>query len=165
MDLVRSIGAEHVIDYTREDFTRSGRQYDVILDNAGTGGISGSRRVLAPDGTLIYNNGTHGLGPIIRLQLMRPFARQKFPFFITKINYADLVTLRELIESDRVRPVIDRTYPLGEAARAIGQVGEGHARGKVIVSISGARSNTARNPPFQMPGGTSQGSRGGPSTA
>jgi NADPH:quinone reductase-like Zn-dependent oxidoreductase len=135
MDLVKSIGAEHVVDYTREDFTRSGQQYDVILDNAGTGGSSGSRRVLAPDGTLIYNNGTHGLGPIIRLQLMRPFARQKFPFFITHINYADLVTLRELIESGKVSPVIDRTYPLSEAAKAICHVGEGHARGKVIVSI------------------------------
>ncbi len=135
MDLVKSIGAEHVVDYTREDFTRSGQQYDVILDNAGTGGLSGSRHVLIPDGTLIYNNGTHGLGPIIRLQLMRPFARQKFPFFITKINCADLVTLGELIESGRVTPVIDRTYPLSEAAKAIGHVGEGHARGKVIVSI------------------------------
>jgi NADPH:quinone reductase-like Zn-dependent oxidoreductase len=82
VDLVKSIGAQHVVDYTREDFTLSGRQYDVILDNAGTGGISGSRRVLAPGGTLIYNNGTHGVGPIIRLQLMRPFARQKFPFLL-----------------------------------------------------------------------------------
>jgi len=135
VDLVKSIGAEHVVDYTREDFTRSGRQYDVILDNAGTGGLSGSRRVLAPDGTLIYNNGTHGLGPIIRLQLMRPFVRQKLPFFITKINYADLATLRELIESGRVTPVIDRTYPLSEAAKAVGHVGEGHARGKVIVTV------------------------------
>jgi NADPH:quinone reductase-like Zn-dependent oxidoreductase len=135
VDLVKSIGAEHVVDYTREDFTRSGLLYNVILDNAGTGGISGSRRVLAPDGTLIYNNGTHGLSPLIRLQLMRPFARQKFPFFITKINVADLVALRELIESGRVTPVIDRTYPLREAAKAIGHVGEGHARGKVIVTI------------------------------
>jgi NADPH:quinone reductase-like Zn-dependent oxidoreductase len=135
VDLVRSIGADHVIDYTREDFTRSGRQYDVILDNAGTGGLSRSRRVLSPDGTLIYNNGTHGLGPIIRLQLMRPFVRQKFPFFITKINFADLVTLGGLIESGRVTPVIDHTYPLSETAAAIGHVGEGHARGKVIVTI------------------------------
>jgi NADPH:quinone reductase-like Zn-dependent oxidoreductase len=135
VDLVRSIGAEHVVDYTREDFTRSGRQYDVILDNAGTGGISGSRRVLAPAGTLIYNNGTHGLSPILRLQLMRPFVRQKFPFFITRINFADLVTLGALIEQGKVTPVIDSTYPLSEAAKAIGHVGEGHARGKVIVSI------------------------------
>ena len=136
LDLLKSLGAEHVVNYTREDFTRSGRQYDVILDNAGTGGISGSRRVLAPDGTLIYNNGTHGLGPIIRLQLMRPFVRQKFPFFITKVNYTDLVALRDLIESGAVTPVIDRTYPLSEAAKAIGYVGGGHARGKVIVSIA-----------------------------
>jgi len=135
VELVKSIGAEHVVDYTREDFTRSGLQYDVILDNAGTGGISGSRRVLAPDGTLIYNNGTHGLGPIVRLQLMRPFARQKFPFFITKINFDDLVALAELIESGKVMPVIDRTYPLTEAAQAIRHVGGGHARGKVVVSI------------------------------
>jgi len=135
VELVKSIGAEHVVDYTREDFTRSGLQYDVILDNAGTGGISGSRRVLAPDGTLIYNNGTHGLGPIVRLQLMRPFARQKFPFFITKINLDDLVALAELIESGKVMPVIDRTYPLTEAAQAIRHVGGGHARGKVVVSI------------------------------
>lgn len=136
LDLLKSLGAEHVVNYTREDFTRSGRQYDVILDNAGTGGISGSRRVLAPDGTLIYNNGTHGLGPIIRLQLMRPFVRQKFPFFITKVNNTDLVALRDLIESGAVTPVIDRTYPLSEAAKAIGYVGGGHARGKVIVSIA-----------------------------
>ena len=135
VELVKSIGAEHVVDYTREDFTRSGLQYDVILDNAGTGDISGSRRVLAPDGTLIYNNGTHGLGPIVRLQLMRPFARQKFPFFITKINLDDLVALAELIESGKVMPVIDRTYPLTEAAQAIRHVGGGHARGKVVVSI------------------------------
>jgi NADPH:quinone reductase-like Zn-dependent oxidoreductase len=135
VDLVKSIGATHVIDYNGEDFTRSRQQYDVILDNAGTGGISGSRRVLVRDGTLIYNNGTHGIGPIVRLQLMRPFARQKFPFFITKINYADLVTLRELIESGKVRPVIDQTYPLSEAANAVRHVGEGHARGKVIISV------------------------------
>jgi NADPH:quinone reductase-like Zn-dependent oxidoreductase len=135
IDLVKSIGAEHVVDYTREDFTRAGQRYDVILDNAGTGGISGSRRVLAPDGTLIYNNGTHGLGPFVQLQLMRPFARQKFPLFITRINYADLMTLRELIESGRVTPVLDRTYPLSEAAKAVAHVGEGHARGKVIVTV------------------------------
>jgi NADPH:quinone reductase-like Zn-dependent oxidoreductase len=141
VDLVRSIGADHVIDYTQEDFTQSGQRYDVILDNVANHSLSDCRRALTPKGTLIPNNGTAGgrwtgtLGRTVKALVMSPFLRQRLRPFISKEKNGDLVVLKELIEAGKVIPVIDRTYPLSEAPDAIRHLEEGHARGKVVITV------------------------------
>ena len=132
VELVKSIGADHVIDYTRENFTKSGERYDVILDNAGSHTLSTVSRVLGADGTLVYNSGA----PLRRIVLAMLLSRmgQKVFTFLAKLNHDDLEVIRLLIESGRVRSIIDRTYPLGEAAAAIAYVEAGHTRGKVVVT-------------------------------
>jgi NADPH:quinone reductase-like Zn-dependent oxidoreductase len=140
-DLVRSIGADHVIDYTREDFAEGQRRYDVILDIGGNSSLSRLRRALAPQGTLVIVGGEGGgrwLGGLdrqLRALVLSRFVDQKLRMFISKENLADLVVLKELIESGKIRPVIDRTYPLREAPKAIRYMEEGHARGKVVITI------------------------------
>ena len=135
VDLVKSIGARHVVDYTRQDFTQAGVQYDVILDNAGSHSLSETRRALAPGGMLIYNNGTHGFSPIIQLFVLKPFVKHKLRFFIAKLNRANQEALKGFIESGQVRPVVDEVYPLSQAAKAVAHVGTGHAHGKVVISV------------------------------
>jgi NADPH:quinone reductase-like Zn-dependent oxidoreductase len=135
-DLVRSIGADHVIDYTRDDFTRSGQRYDLIIDNVGNHSLSKCRRVLSVDGTLILNSGRGGLHRIVIVLALSRFVRQRLRFFIAKVNRADLVALSQLMESGKVTSVIDRSFPLSEADRAIAYVGAGHARGKVVISVA-----------------------------
>ena len=140
VELVRSIGADHVIDYTKEDFTQSEQRYDVILDNAETHSLSECRRVLAPKGTYIPNRGSGGrwigpLGRIAKARVISLFVRQKLHPFLSKENNEDLVQLKELLESGKVTPVIDRTYALSESAEALAYVGEGHARGKVVIAV------------------------------
>jgi NADPH:quinone reductase-like Zn-dependent oxidoreductase len=140
VDMVRSIGADHVIDYTKEDFTQSGQRYDVILDNAEAHSLSECRRVLAPKGTYIPNRGTGGrwigpLGRIAKARMVSLFVRQRLRPFLSKENTEDLFHLKELIESGKVTPVIDRTYPLSKSAEALAYVAEGHARGKVAISV------------------------------
>jgi NADPH:quinone reductase-like Zn-dependent oxidoreductase len=140
VDMVRSIGADHVIDYTKEDFTQSGQRYDVILDNVETHSLSECRRALAPKGTYIPNNGAGGrwvgpLGRIAKAKMISLFVRQRLRPFLSKENTEDLFHLKELIEFGKITPVIDRTYPLTESAQALGHVGQGHARGKVVVTV------------------------------
>ena len=140
VDMVRSIGADHVIDYTKEDFTQSGQRYDVMLDNAETHSLSKCRRVLAPKGTYIPNRGSGGrwigpLGRIIKARAISLLVRQRLRPFLSMENNEDLVHLKELIESGKVTPVIDRTYPLSESAEALAYVAEGHARGKVVITV------------------------------
>lgn len=141
VDLVRSLGADHVVDYTTEDFTRSGRRYDVLLDVAGSRSWSACKRVLEPRATLVIvgaPKGTRLLGPlsrIVRLRLASVGSKRKAVFFIAKLNRADLDVLRELIEAGQVTPFVDRTYPLSETAAAFRYLGEGHARGKVVVTL------------------------------
>ena len=140
-DLVQSIGADHVIDYTREDFTHGESRYDVILDNVANHSLSDCRRALDPKGMLLPNNGTAGgawfgpLGRMVAALALSPFlSRQGRPFMATPTR-EDLVALRELIEAGEVTPVIDRTYPLGETPEAMAHVGAGHARGKVVITV------------------------------
>ncbi len=139
--MVRSIGADHVIDYTEEDITQSGQRYDLILDNAASHSLSDLRRALTPRGTLIPNNGTSGgrwtgtLGRTLTALVMSPFLRQRLRPFVSKETNGDLVVLKELVEAGKVTPVIDRTYPLSEAPDAIRHLEEGHARGKVVVTV------------------------------
>ena len=135
VDLVESMGADHVIDYTREDFTRNGHRYDLILDNVGNHPLSETRRALAISGTLIYNSGRAGFGPIVQVNVLRPIVRHKLRFFIAKFNAADMTTLAQLMESGKVTPAIDELYPLGQSARAVAHVGAGHTRGKVVITI------------------------------
>ncbi len=140
VDLVRSIGAHRVIDYTREDFTRSGQRYDLILDIGGNRSMSDCRRVLVPDGTLVVVGGPAGrwFGPLARpleaLVLSR-FVSQRMLPFLAHQSKEDLVVLKELIEAGKVSPVIDRCYPLVEAPEAIRYVEDGHARGKVVITM------------------------------
>ena len=141
VDLVRSLGADHVIDYTREDFADGEHRYDVILDIAAATGLSHLRRALTPRGTLVIVGGETGgrwLGGIdrqLRAHLLFPLVSQKLSMFIASENAADLAILRDLLESGKITPAIDRTYPLSETPAAIRHVQEGRARGKVVITI------------------------------
>jgi NADPH:quinone reductase-like Zn-dependent oxidoreductase len=141
VEMVRSLGADHVIDYTREDFTRGGRRYDLLLDNAGNHSLADCLRALTARGTLVSNSGEskgRWIGPlsrIARVKVAAPFVSQRLRFFLARVNHADLALLKELVESGRVTPVIDRTVPLSETAEAVGYVMAGHARGKVVISV------------------------------
>ena len=139
-DMVRSIGADQVIDYTKDDFTRGGQPYDLIFDSVGNRSLSDLRRVLDPNGTLVIVGAADGrwIGPLIaplKARLLSPFVSQKLNFFITKRSNPDLILLKDLIEDGKVTPVIDRTYPLNEVPEAIRYLEEGHARGKVVITV------------------------------
>ncbi|MBB5957940.1 NADPH:quinone reductase-like Zn-dependent oxidoreductase [Saccharothrix tamanrassetensis] len=139
-ELVRSIGADHVIDYGARDFTREGARYDVILDNVGNHALSDLRRALTPKGTLVLNSGRGGrwLGSaprIVRALATSLFTGQRLKVFFSAVNAADLAELAALVESGRVVPVVGRTLPLARAADAFAYFGEGHARGKVVVTV------------------------------
>ena len=135
VDMVRSIGADHVIDYTQADFTRSGQSYDLILDNVANRSFSDCRRALTARGTLVPNSAHAGMGYIVRALVRSVFVRQQGRPFVSIPNTRDLVVLKELIEIGKVTPVIDRTYRLSETPEALGYVGAGHARGKVVITM------------------------------
>ncbi|MFN8629274.1 MAG: NAD(P)-dependent alcohol dehydrogenase [Chloroflexota bacterium] len=138
VELVRSIGADHVIDYTKQDFRKGGPRYDLILDNVGDHSMSATRRALAPNGLLISNGGGHAggaLGRVIRLAIVSLFVRQQGKPSLKVQNRADLQALKELVEAGQVVPVLDATYPLRETPKAIGRVAGGHARGTVVLAI------------------------------
>ena len=139
--MVRSIGADHVVDYTREDFTHKDQRYDFVLDNAGNHSLSDLRRALIPMGTLVPNGGgfeNHWFangGRVISAHVLTRFVSHRLRPFLVSPKFEDLVVLKELIEAGKLKPVIERTYPLSETPEAIGHVGEGHARGKIAVTI------------------------------
>jgi NADPH:quinone reductase-like Zn-dependent oxidoreductase len=141
MDTVRSLGADHVIDYTREDITAAGRRYDVILDIGGNRPLKHLRSVLAPRGTLIIVGGETGgrwlagSGRQLRALLLSPFTGQTLTTLICSENTPDLLALTKLIESGQVRPVIDRTYSLSQTPAAIQYMRDGHAQGKVVINL------------------------------
>lgn len=140
VEMVRSIGADQVIDYTREDFTRNGRQYDVIFDLVGKHSLSACRRALTPNGTLVMSsgNGSRWFGPMPRIVTalaLSPFMRQKMVPLVAKQTQEDLVALKEIIEAGKVTPVMDRRYRLDEAPEALRHHGEGHARGKSVITV------------------------------
>ena len=141
VDLVRSLGADHVIDYTRDDFAKGQQRYDVILDIGGNASLSRLRRALAPKGTLVIVGGETGgrwLGGYdrqLRARLLSRFVGQNLRSFINSENYQDMIVLTELIEAGKVTPVIDRTYPLTEVPKAIRYLEEGHARGKLVITV------------------------------
>jgi NADPH:quinone reductase-like Zn-dependent oxidoreductase len=140
VDLVRSIGADQVVDYTREDFARSDRRYDLVLDLVANRSLSDLRRALTPEGALVLSGGGGGrlLGPvglIFRANVRSRFVSQRLISFLAQLGRDDLVALTELIEAGKVTPVVDRTYPLSEAPEAIRYLETGHARGKVVVTV------------------------------
>lgn len=139
IDLVRSLGADRVIDYTRDDFTQDGERFDLLLDNVGNRSLSEMRRILTPDGKCTMAGAPKALpavfGRLFKATAWSPFLRQKFKFFIAKIKKDDLITLCELIAAGKLTPAIDRRYPLSETANAIAYVEEGHARAKVVITL------------------------------
>jgi NADPH:quinone reductase-like Zn-dependent oxidoreductase len=140
VELVRSIGADEVIDYTAADFAGSGRRYDLIVDAVGNRSLGDCRRALTPKGTLVLVGGGGGrwLGPLalpLRAAVMSRFVSQRLRPFLAQIKKPDLVVLKELIEAGKVTPVIDRTYPLSDTPEAIRYLEAGHARGKVVITV------------------------------
>jgi NADPH:quinone reductase-like Zn-dependent oxidoreductase len=141
VDMVRSIGADHVIDYTREDFAEGDKRYDLILDIGGNSSLSRLRRALAPPGTLVIVGGETderwlgGTDRQLRALMLSPFVGQKLGTFVSSENHEDMNVLKELIEAGKVTPIIDRTYPLSEVPEAIRYLEEGRARGKVVITV------------------------------
>lgn len=139
VEMVRSIGANHVIDYTREDYTRNGQRYDLILDNVGNHSLAGNRRVLKPHGTYVLAGfaGMFGLVQVMLLgKLISKLSRQKITFKLSDANEKDLQFLQKLLATGKIVPVIDRCYPLSETAEAIRYLEAGHARGKVVITVA-----------------------------
>jgi NADPH:quinone reductase-like Zn-dependent oxidoreductase len=146
LQMVRSIGADHVIDYTQEDFTNGTERYDLIFDNVGNHTFSERRRILTPNGICVLA-GIGGSGPNqgqilprvfgnLKAAFFSRFVDQKFVMFLAELNHNDLAFLAELMQSGKLTPVIDRTYKLGEAAAAITYLDQGHARGKVVIKVA-----------------------------
>lgn len=141
VDRVRSLGADHVVDYTQEDFTRSDRRYDLLFDVAGTRSWSECKRVLNPQATLVIVGAPKGgrllgpLGHIAALRLASVRSSQKAVFFVAKFNMPDMVALQDLLETGKVTPAIDTQYELSEIAEAFRYFGEGHARAKVVIAV------------------------------
>jgi NADPH:quinone reductase-like Zn-dependent oxidoreductase len=141
-ELLRSIGADEVIDYTREDFTASGKQYDFILDNVSNHSLTDLRGALTPTGMLVPNGGNFGNrwfaggGRTVRAVILSKFVGQTLRTFIQSDKLENLEVLRELLAAGKVTPVIDRVFPLAEAHQALDHVGAGHARGKTVVSVA-----------------------------
>lgn len=144
VELVRSIGADHVIDYTKEDFTRSWQQYDFILDNVSNRSLADLRRALTPTGMLVPNGGRFDKtwmasgGRIVQGKVMFQFGSQTLGNFLVKMGHEGLLALTELIEAGKVTPVLDRSFSLSETAQALDHVGAGHARGKTTITIDAA---------------------------
>jgi NADPH:quinone reductase-like Zn-dependent oxidoreductase len=144
VETVRSLGADVVVDYTADDFTLRDERYDLLLDVNGTRSFSEYRRVLEPDARIVIVGAPKGnrvigpLGHVIKVKLGSVGRSQKVGFFVAKLTREDLVVLSELAESGKVTPVIDRRYPLGEVADAMRYLGEGHARGKIVVTVQSA---------------------------
>lgn len=140
VDVVRSIGADHVIDYTKEDFTKVRQRFDVVIDSAASRSVSDCRRVLTPTGTYVHlgDSGGRWIGGFthsLKTLLVSPFVSQKMRTFTVSPKQDDLVVLGELIDSGEVTPVIERTYPLIETPQALRYIEEGHARGKVVITV------------------------------
>ena len=143
LDMVRSLGADHVIDYTKEDFAKTGQQYDVILDNVPNHSLSDCRRVLTPKGKYVMIGGggpndgrwVGPFGRVIATMLLSPFVSQEMGMMMADVSQKDLTILGDLMQSGKVTPVIDRRYKLSEVPEAIRYLEEGHARGKVVITL------------------------------
>ncbi|PYJ50093.1 MAG: alcohol dehydrogenase [Verrucomicrobia bacterium] len=143
VDLVRSLGADHVIDYTKEDFAKGEQRYDVILDNVPNHSLSECRRILNPNGKYVMIGGggpndSRWIGPfgrVINTMILSPFVSQKMGMMMADPSQKDLAVLADMMQSGKVKPVIDRTYKLSEVPEAIRYLEQGHARGKVVITV------------------------------
>jgi NADPH:quinone reductase-like Zn-dependent oxidoreductase len=141
VEQTRAIGADRVIDYTREDFTRSGERYDIMFDVAGNRSWSECKRVLKDDAKLVIAGGSKKnrligpMGKVVRMRLASVPGNRDVAMFLAKTNREDMATLQELLASGKVKSMIDRTYSLNELPDALGYLGEGHARGKIVVTV------------------------------
>ena len=135
VESMRAIGADHVVDYTQEDFCRTGQRYDLILDNVGNRSFSDCKQALTPAGILVPNTGHAGMGYVIQAAVRSLYVQQQGKLFMARPNRADLEVLKDIIEAGKVAPVIDRTYSLAETSQALKYVGEGHVRGKVVILV------------------------------
>ena len=144
VDMVRSLGADHVIDYTQQDFTAGPQRYDLVVDNVGNHSFGEIRRVLQPEGRYVIVGGNSdgrwfgALTTPLKALVVAPFVSQRPVFFMAELNRESLATLQELVSAGKVTPVIDRRYPLSRAAEAIAYLEQGRARGKVIVTVNGS---------------------------
>ena len=139
VDLVRSLGADDVIDYTKEDFTQRRQAYDLLLDVVANRSISDCRRVLQPEGIGVLAGAPHGgwtvIAYMLKIAVASKIGRPKVVTFMAEIRQEDLLVINKLIEAGKVMPVVDRTYPLSETAEALRYLEEGHARGKVVIVV------------------------------
>jgi NADPH:quinone reductase-like Zn-dependent oxidoreductase len=140
VDLVRSIGAEEVIDYTQEDIADGTRRYDLIIDTAGNRDVSDLRRILTPKGTLVLAGGEGGgrwlgMGRVVKAKAMSPFVGQRMTNFLGRTKTEYLLVLKDLIEAGKVKPVIGARFPLSDVPEAINELGTGHGRGKVVITL------------------------------
>jgi NADPH:quinone reductase-like Zn-dependent oxidoreductase len=136
VDLVRSIGADHVVDYTQEDFAQGEQRYDLVLDNVGSRSFSDLRRVLAPQGVIVPNTGHGGMSYVFKAYLLGALSSRHLSPFLATPTLEDLVFLKELAEAGKINPVIDRSYALSEAPEAMGYLDAGHAKGKIVITVS-----------------------------
>jgi len=140
MDLVRSIGADEAVDYTKEDFTGRGQRYDILFDIGANRPLADCGRVLAPDGTLVLAGAPRGgwavLSRLLKAQLLSRIGGRRIASFLARVRHEDLAVLKELVEAGELSPVIDRQYTLGEVPEALRYVGTGAARGKVVIRIA-----------------------------
>jgi NADPH:quinone reductase-like Zn-dependent oxidoreductase len=141
VELVRSLGADRVIDYTSQDFTRDSQRFDLVLDIAGSRPWSELKRVMRPDATLVIIGGPKAsrafgpLGHLLGTKLASVLASQKVTFFISKEGAEDLLTLTEMIEAGKIKPVVEKTYPLDQVPEALNYLGTGHVEGKLVITI------------------------------
>lgn len=135
VEMVRSIGADHVIDYKIEDFTKGEKRYDLILDNVGNHSFADLRHVLTPQGMVVPNSGHSGMGYVIKSFALAPFTSQVGNMYLTSSNSKDLEALKELIEAGKITPIVDKCYALSDAPEAFRYLDAGHAQGKVVINI------------------------------
>jgi NADPH:quinone reductase-like Zn-dependent oxidoreductase len=136
VDMVRSLGADDVVDYTQKDFTQNGQRYDLILDNVASHSFSEMMPVLTPQGLIVPNSGHSGMGYVFKAFLLSPFLRQLASMYLAVPNSKYLTELEEWIKTGKVKPVVERTYPLCEAPEAFGYLDKEHARGKVVITVT-----------------------------
>jgi NADPH:quinone reductase-like Zn-dependent oxidoreductase len=136
VDLVRSIGADHVVDCTRAGFTQNGQRYDLILDNVASRSFSDLRRTLTPQGKIIPNSGHAGMGYVFKAYALSLVRRQHGSMYLAVPNSQNLALLKDLIEAGKITPVIDKTYPLSETPAAFRRLVKEHARGKVVITVA-----------------------------
>jgi NADPH:quinone reductase-like Zn-dependent oxidoreductase len=141
VELVRSLGADHVLDYTKEDFTNRAKRYDLILDMVGNHALLACRRALNPEGRYVMIGGPKGrwlapLDTVIGAFLLKPFVKQDLSFMMSHINRDDLVILRDLMQSGKLTPVVEQTYPLRKIAEAVTYLETGRARGKIVITMA-----------------------------